>query len=79
MKFFRFIFQLPNIKLWYFYFLLTANIVLYYEIKIERDRTIMVSYKYDRNELIKARVKNYYFQANYRILVKNYSKCKQGK
>lgn len=79
MKFFRWILNLPNIKLWYFFALLVANIVVYYETKIEEDRTIMVSYKYDRKELIRVKTKHYIFQRKYRTLVKEYSLCKQGK
>jgi hypothetical protein len=45
----------------------------------EKKETELEGYRYDRKELIKSRVKMYYMDKKYRVLVREFSKCKQGK
>lgn len=45
----------------------------------EKKETDLEGYRYDRKELIKSRVKIYYMDKKYRVLVREYSKCKQSK
>ena len=58
--------------------LILANTTLFFLNENERKETELEGFRYDRSEMIKSRVRLYYMDKKYRVLVREYSKCKQG-
>lgn len=59
--------------------IIVAAVFLFMANENEKKETELEGYRYDRNELIKSRVKIYYMEKNHRKMVRDLSRCKQGK
>ncbi len=70
---------MKNTWLYVLILLIVANVYLFLANESEKKETELEGYRYDRKEHIKSRVKIYYMEKKYRVLVREFSKCKQGK